>query len=110
MSRPALVVHGHFYQPPRLDPFTGRMPADPTAAPARDWNQHVSADCYRPNALIGNLGSMSWDVGPTLSGWLASDEGDPVAYRGFVDGECGVNGMAQPGPENPSARGLRATG
>ena len=96
MSRPALVVHGHFYQPPRLDPFTGRMPADPTAAPARDWNQRVSADCYRPNAEVGNLGSMSWDVGPTLAGWLASDEGDPVAYRGFVDGERGVNGMAQP--------------
>lgn len=96
MSRPALVVHGHFYQPPRLDPFTGRMPADPTAAPARHWNQRVSADCYRPNAEVGNLRSMSWDVGPTLAGWLASDEGDPVAYRGFVDGEHGVNGMAQP--------------
>lgn len=96
MSRPALVVHGHFYQPPRLDPFTGTMPVDPTAAPARDWNQRISADCYRPNALAGNLGSMSWDLGPTLAGWMAGESGDPLAYRGFVDGDRGTNGLAQP--------------
>jgi hypothetical protein len=94
MSRPALVVHGHFYQPPRLDPFTGTMPRDPTAAPAHDWNERISADCYRPNAEHGNLAAISWDVGPTLAGWLA--ETDRVAYRGFVDGDGGRNGMAQP--------------
>jgi hypothetical protein len=94
VTRPALVVHGHFYQPPRLDPFTGTMPLDPTAAPAHDWNERISADCYRPNAEIGNLGAMSWDLGPTLAGWL--ERGDAVAYRGFVDGDAGRNGMAQP--------------
>ena len=94
MSRPALVVHGHFYQPPRLDPFTGVIPLDPGAAPARDWNQRISAECYRPNAELGNLGSMSWDLGPTLASWL--EAGDPVAYRGFSDGDRGANGMAQP--------------
>jgi hypothetical protein len=94
MSRPALVVHGHFYQPPRLDPFTGTMPLDPTAAPAHDWNERTSADCYRPNAELGNLGTISWDLGPTLAGWM--ERGDPVAYRGFVDGDAGHNGMAQP--------------
>jgi len=94
MTRARLVVHGHFYQPPRLDPFSETMPVDPTAAPARDWNERISADCYRPNALAGNLGAMSWDVGPTLAGWL--ETGDPVAYRGFVEGDRGANGMAQP--------------
>jgi Domain of unknown function (DUF3536)/Glycosyl hydrolase family 57 len=94
VSRPALVVHGHFYQPPRLDPFTGTMPVDPTAAPARDWNERISADCYRPNAELGNLGAMSWNLGPTLAGWLQA--GDPIAYQGFVDGDRGANGMAQP--------------
>jgi Domain of unknown function (DUF3536)/Glycosyl hydrolase family 57 len=94
VTRPALVIHGHFYQPPRLDPFTGTMPLDPTAAPAHDWNERISADCYRPNAEIGNLGAMSWDLGPTLAGWL--EHGDPVGYRGFVDGDAGHNGMAQP--------------
>jgi Domain of unknown function (DUF3536)/Glycosyl hydrolase family 57 len=94
VTRPALVVHGHFYQPPRLDPFRGTMPLDPTAAPAHDWNERISADCYRPNAEIGNLGAMSWDLGPTLAGWM--ERGDPVAYRGFVEGDAGHNGMAQP--------------
>ena len=94
MRRPSLVVHGHFYQPPRLDPFTGTMPRDPTAAPAHDWNERVAADCYRPNADLGNLGAISSDLGPTLAGWLQN--GDRMAYQGFVDGDHGVNGMAQP--------------
>jgi uncharacterized protein DUF3536/glycosyl hydrolase family 57 len=94
VSPPALVVHGHFYQPPRLDPFTNTMPLDPTAAPAHDWNERISADCYRPNAELGNLGAISWNLGPTLAGWL--EHGDAVAYRGFTDGDQGRNGMAQP--------------
>src|SRR5262245_25205370 len=94
VSRPSLVVHGHFYQPPRLDPFTGMTPRDPTAAPDHDWNERISADCYRPNAELGNLGAISWDLGPTLAGWM--EDGDPVAYRGFVQGDAGHHGIAQP--------------
>ena len=94
MSRGRLVVHGHFYQPSRADPFSGRVPADPSAAPAHDWTARVSAECYRPNAESGNLGRMSWDLGPTLADWLRA--GDPIAYRGFVAGDRGVNGLAQP--------------
>ena len=94
MSRGRLVVHGHFYQPSRTDPFSGRVPADPSAAPAHDWTARVSAEAYRPNAERGNLGHLSWDLGPTLAGWLV--DGDPVAYRGFVDGDQGANGIAQP--------------
>jgi Domain of unknown function (DUF3536)/Glycosyl hydrolase family 57 len=94
VSRGRLVVHGHFYQPSRIDPFSGSVPADPSAAPAHDWTARVSAECYRPNAEIGNLAHISWDVGPTLAGWL--EGADPAAYRGFVDGDGGANGMAQP--------------
>ncbi len=94
MSRGRLVVHGHFYQPSRTDPFSGLVPADPSAAPAHDWTARVSAECYRPNAELGNLGRISWDLGPTLAGWL--QDGDPVAYRGFITGDGGVNGLAQP--------------
>jgi len=94
VSRGRLVVHGHFYQPSRIDPFSGAVPADPSAAPVHDWTARVSADCYRPNAEIGNLGHISWDVGPTLAGWL--QEHDPRSYRGFVDGDEGSHGMAQP--------------
>ena len=94
MSRGRLVIHGHFYQPSRVDPFSGEVPADPSAAPAHDWTARVSAECYRPNAESGNLGRMSWDLGPTLAEWLV--DGDPIAYRGFVEGDRGVNGLAQP--------------
>jgi hypothetical protein len=94
VTRPRLVVHGHFYQPSRLDPVTGTVPPDPTAAPWRDWNTRIAADCYRPNAELGNYGRISWDLGPTLAGWL--EDGDPVAYRGFVEGDGGRHGMAQP--------------
>ena len=94
MSRGRLVVHGHFYQPSRTDPFSGRVPADTSAAPAHDWTARVSAEAYRPNAERGNLRHLSWDLGPTLAGWLV--DGDPVAYRGFVDGDHGTNGIAQP--------------
>lgn len=94
MSRGRLVVHGHFYQPSRADPFSGEVPADPSAAPDHDWTARVSAECYRPNAELGNLGHISWDLGPTLADWLR--DGDPLAYRGFVSGDRGVNGLAQP--------------
>lgn len=93
MSRGRLVVHGHFYQPSRADPFGGGTPTDPSAAPAHDWTARITEESYRPNAERGNLGHMSWDLGPTLAAWLR--EGDPVAYGGFVAGDKGVNGLAQ---------------
>jgi hypothetical protein len=93
VSLARLVVHAHFYQPSRIDPFSGTVPADPSAAPAHDWTARVSADCYRPNAEVGNLDHISWNIGPTLAGWMY--DGDPIAYRGFVAGDLGVNGMAQ---------------
>ena len=94
MSRGRLVVHGHFYQPSRTDPFSGTVPVDPSAAPAHDWTARVSAESYRPNAERGNLRHTSWDLGPTLAAWL--EGGDPIAYRGFVSGDLGLNGLAQP--------------
>jgi hypothetical protein len=94
VSRGRLVVHGHFYQPSRADPFSGTVPADPSAAPWHDWTARVSAESYRPNAERGNLAHMSWDLGPTLAAWM--EDGDPIAYAGFLAGDRGVNGLAQP--------------
>ena len=93
MSRGRLVVHGHFYQPSRTDPFSGDIPRDASAAPAHDWTARVSAESYRPNAERGNLAHMSWDLGPTLATWM--EHHDPIAYRGFLAGDRGVNGLAQ---------------
>ncbi len=94
MSRGRLVVHGHFYQPLRTDPFTGTIPPDPEAAPYHDWNERIAAECYRPNAERGNPRRMSFDLGPPLAAWL--EVHDPVAYAGFVDGAAGPNAMAMP--------------
>jgi hypothetical protein len=91
MTRGRLVVHAHFYQPLRIDPWTGEVPAEPSAAPFRDWNARVDAECYRPNAERGNLGRISFDLGPTLAGWLAAE--DAPTYDRFVD--AGSNAMAQ---------------
>jgi hypothetical protein len=81
-KRGGLVVHAHFYQPLRVDPFSGTVPPDPGAAPFRDWNTRIDAECYRPISTRGTLGHMSYDLGPTLAGWLATEAGP--SHRGFV--------------------------
>ena len=92
MTRGRLAVHAHFYQPLRLDPWTGHVPTEPSAAPFNDWNQRVAAECYRPNAERGNLRRISWNVGPTLGAWLAAE--DPATHGRFV--ADGAAAIAQP--------------
>lgn len=106
MSRGRLVVHAHFYQPSRVDPFTDRVPPDPSAAPFRDWNARITAECYRPNAERGALSNVSWDLGPTLSAYLAAHAPDVLAGFAAADrrgssadaaGPAGGGGRAGPG-------------
>jgi alpha-amylase/alpha-mannosidase (GH57 family) len=77
-----MIVHGHFYQPPRENPWTGAIDHQPTAAPFHDWNERVHAESYLPNSeanivdaagerTVNNYERMSFDVGPTLFSWLA---------------------------------------
>jgi alpha-amylase/alpha-mannosidase (GH57 family) len=79
----ALVIHGHFYQPPRENPWTDEVPREPSAAPAHDWNARISAECYRSNAfarihgsegridaIVDNYTHLSFNFGPTLARWL----------------------------------------
>ncbi len=91
MSRGRLAVHAHFYQPSRIDPWTGLVPVEPSAAPFHDWNERVDAECYRPNAERGTLGRISLDLGPTLAAWL--ETADPATYRRFT--ADGVGAIAQ---------------
>ena len=79
------MVHAHFYQPFRLDPFTGELPVDVAAAPFRDWNARITSECYAPNAERGSLAYASWDLGPTLSAYLAGSA--PDVLRGFVESD-----------------------
>jgi alpha-amylase/alpha-mannosidase (GH57 family) len=88
-----LVIHGHFYQPPRENPWTEAIERQPSAAPYHDWNERVAAECYHPNAfsrilspyqeriadIVNNYASISFNFGPTLLAWLARH--DPTTYE-----------------------------
>lgn len=70
----ALIIHGHFYQPPRENPWTGAVDPEPGAAPFHDWNERIHAECYAPN--IVNYPLISFNFGPTLLSWLESHHRD----------------------------------
>ena len=72
MSTIHLCVHGHFYQPPRQNPWTGLIDREPGAAPYHDFNEKIWDECYRPIAEHGTFRHMSFDLGPTLAAWLQS--------------------------------------
>ena len=76
MTGTALVLHGHFYQPPREDPWTGEVPEQPGAAPFHDWNERITHECYRPNAELRTFEQLSFNVGPTLLSWLEAHHRD----------------------------------
>ncbi|MFM2106816.1 MAG: hypothetical protein RL338_1848 [Chloroflexota bacterium] len=88
--RGRLVVHGHFHQPPREDPFTGRVPREAGAAPHHDWNTRIAAECYRPLAAEGAFRRLSFDVGVPLADWLAAHERE--VERALVDGDGAAPG------------------
>jgi len=79
-----LVIHGHFYQPPRENPWTGSIERQESAAPFHDWNARIAAECYEPNGrsrvldeagrildIVNNYEQLSFNVGPTLLAWMA---------------------------------------
>lgn len=99
-SKPLLCIHGHFYQPPRDDPFTGQYRKEPSAAPFSNWNERVTAECYHPNALKGNFKRISFNLGGTLAKWM--DASRPDTYNRILTDSQAVhakygfgNGIAQ---------------
>jgi len=79
----AIVVHGHFYQPPRENPWLESVEVQDSAAPFHDWNERVTAECYAPNTaarrvdgqnrildIVNNFEQISFNAGPTLLAWL----------------------------------------
>ncbi|HEY2332204.1 MAG TPA: DUF3536 domain-containing protein [Acidimicrobiales bacterium] len=107
MDGSTLVVHGHFYQPPRENPWTETVDAEPSSAPYHDWNERITAESYRPNgwarivddhegvvAVVDNYAHLSFNVGPTLAAWLALHE--PGVLARMVDGDrVGGGAIAQ---------------
>jgi len=78
-----VTVHGHFYQPPRENPYLDAIERQPSASPYHDWNERIHHECYRPNAfarvlnergelvgIVNNYEYLSFNIGPTLMSWL----------------------------------------
>ncbi|WP_300753666.1 DUF3536 domain-containing protein [uncultured Brachyspira sp.] len=84
-----LILHGHFYQPPRENPFLGEIQKEASAAPAHDWNERITNECYSPNAysrildgygritdMSNNYEYISFNFGPTLIDYIAKTRED----------------------------------
>lgn len=94
MSR-YLCIHGHFYQPPRENPWLEEIEQQDSAYPYHDWNERISAECYAPNAaarvldsdqrivrIVNNYERISFNFGPTLLSWMEThDRGTYEAIR-----------------------------
>lgn len=99
MTAPRYVtVHGHFYQPPRENPWLEGVEIQDSAYPYHDWNARVTAECYAPNTaarrvdarnritdIVNNFERISFNVGPTLMQWLATDR--PDVYAGILEAD-----------------------
>jgi alpha-amylase/alpha-mannosidase (GH57 family) len=85
------VIHGHFYQPPRENPWTGVVDAEPSAAPEHDWNVRITKEAYEP--LVPLYPSLSFDFGPTLLDWMERQA--PSVYQAVIRSDHG-NALASP--------------
>ena len=85
LSQAYLCLHGHFYQPPREEPFTNTIPVEPGAMPFANFNEKITVECYRPNVDAGNFAAISFDLGPTLAAWL--EQQHPDVYQGIITSE-----------------------
>ena len=92
-------IHGHFYQPPREDPWLGRILIEPSAAPMRHWNERIVAESYGPMGWAHRIGGdgriseicncyewISFNVGPTLLHWLERNE--PGVYARILEADA----------------------
>lgn len=80
-----IIIHGHFYQPPREDPWLETILPEPSAAPYRHWNERITFECYEPNALLGNYTWINFDFGPTLLDWLRRRR--PHVYSAIIEAD-----------------------
>src|ERR1700733_7325246 len=93
-----VCIHGHFYQPPRENPWLETVEVQDSAAPYHDWNDRITAECYAPNGasritnkqneiirIMNNYARMSYNFGPTLLSWLHDKA--PRAYRMILDAD-----------------------
>jgi hypothetical protein len=93
-----VCIHGHFYQPPRENPWLETVEVQESAAPYHDWNDRITSECYAPNGasritnqqneiirILNNYARMSFNFGPTLLSWLGDKA--PRTYRMILDAD-----------------------
>jgi alpha-amylase/alpha-mannosidase (GH57 family) len=93
-----LCIHGHFYQPPRENPWLEAIELQDSAAPYHDWNERITAECYAPNSaarildaegrigkIVNNYSSVSFNFGPTLLSWMKDKA--PETYQAILDAD-----------------------
>ncbi|MBE7713685.1 MAG: DUF3536 domain-containing protein [Cyanobacteria bacterium SIG26] len=90
-----LTIHGHFYQPPRENPWLEAIELQDSALPFHDWNERICKECYNPNSvsrivdnrnrildIVNNYEYMSFNFGPTLLSWM--EEFAPLTYERII--------------------------
>jgi alpha-amylase/alpha-mannosidase (GH57 family) len=93
-----ITVHGHFYQPPRENPYLDTIERQPSAQPFHNWNARIHHECYCPNAfarivndrgelvgIVNNFEYLSFNIGPTLMSWLQAH--DAEVYQRILDAD-----------------------
>jgi alpha-amylase/alpha-mannosidase (GH57 family) len=99
MMKDAFVtIHGHFYQPPRENPWLDVIEEEASASPFHDWNGRIAFECYRANAharivdgqgkilkILNNYSHISFNFGPTLFRWL--EKRFPHVYRRILEAD-----------------------
>ena len=93
-----ICIHGHFYQPPRENPWLEAIELQDSAYPYHDWNERITAECYAPNSvarivdndnriikLINNYARISFNFGPTLLSWLEAKA--PDVYGAILEAD-----------------------
>ncbi len=112
MSGKFLCVHGHFYQPPREDPWLDMIFPEGSAAPFRHWNERICRESYSPMAWARRMGDkgifdiincyewISFNIGPTLFRWIERSE--PELYAKILDAD--VKSLARWGHGNAIAQ------
>src|SRR3990170_4386899 len=98
VSNRYVCIHGHFYQPPRENPWLEAIDVQDSAYPYHDWNERITAECYATNArsrildeagriarIVNNYERISFNVGPTLLAWLEGNA--PGVYAAILDAD-----------------------
>ncbi|MEJ2719688.1 MAG: DUF3536 domain-containing protein [bacterium] len=93
-----VTIHGHFYQPPRENPWLEEVEIQDSAYPFHDWNSRITAEAYAPNAasrildpesriigIMNNYSRISFNFGPTLLSWMARQE--PEVYDAIIEAD-----------------------